>query len=150
MESPCNRPCRNSLRREPPYPQQAPSSPSRPRTPIVPARADPCVQGGTFQLNVTLPNEYPFKPPVLNFATKIYHPNVTNDDKGSMCLGLLRPDTWKPASKLLDVLVFTMGVLEIPDPDDAVEQGIAAEFKDNRSAWEKKAREWTKTYAKAS
>ncbi|MCJ1396864.1 hypothetical protein MMC11_000054 [Xylographa trunciseda] len=103
---------------------------------------------GTFRLTLTLPPDYPFKPPTLNFTTKIYHPNVTNDDKGSMCLGLLRPDEWKPSSRIRDVLVFARGLLLEPVPEDAVEQGIAAEYRAERAAWEKKAREWTARYAK--
>jgi ubiquitin-protein ligase len=86
---------------------------------------------------------------VLNFTTKIYHPNVSNDDKGSMCLGLLRPDTWKPSSKLGEVLRFAYAVIETPDPDDAVEQSIAREYKDEKANFEKQAKEWTKKYAKA-
>ena len=65
-----------------------------------------------------------------------------------MCLGLLRPDTWKPSSKLSEILRFAMGIIEKPDLDDAVEQSIAAEYRDNKSQWEKNAKEWTKKYAK--
>jgi len=104
--------------------------------------------GGTFVLILTLPPTYPFKPPLLSFQTKIYHPNVSNDDKGSMCLGLLRPEAWKPATKIADVLRFTMQLLHEPNPDDAVEQSIAAEYRDKRTDWEKQARDWTKKYAK--
>lgn len=95
-----------------------------------------------------LPKEYPFKPPTLSFKTKIYHPNVTNDDKGSMCLGLLRPDEWKPSSKIDTVLAFARGLLLEPQPDDAVEQGIAREYKENKKEFLKTAKAWVKQYAK--
>ena len=101
-----------------------------------------------FQLALTLPTEYPFKPPTLAFRTKIYHPNVTNDDKGSMCLGLLRPDEWKPSSKIDTVLAFARGLLAEPQPDDAVEQNIAHEYKDNKKEFLKNARAWVKHFAK--
>ncbi|MCJ1276622.1 Ubiquitin-conjugating enzyme E2 L3 [Puttea exsequens] len=105
-------------------------------------------EGGVFNLRLSLPNEYPFKPPTLSFKTKIYHPNVTNDDKGSMCLGMLRADEWKPSSKIDAVLIFAKGLLMEPQPDDAVEGSIAREYKENRKEFLKNAKTWTKQYAK--
>ena len=105
-------------------------------------------EGGVFTLHLSLPNEYPFKPPTLSFKTKIYHPNVTNDDKGSMCLGMLRPDEWKPSSKIEAVLTFAKGLLSEPQPDDAVEGNIGREYKENRKDFIKTAKAWTKQYAK--
>ena len=95
-----------------------------------------------------MPVEYPFKPPTLSFHTKIYHPNVSNDGSGGMCLGLLRPDQWKPNSKINTVLLFVRQILQEPQPDDAVEQNIAAEFKNDKKTFTKNAKEWTKKYAK--
>lgn len=93
-----------------------------------------------------MPASYPFKPPTLTFHTKIYHPNVAND--GGMCLGLLKPDQWKPSSKLNTVFVFVRQILMEPVPDDAVEQEIAAVYKNDRKKFDKNAKEWVKKYAR--
>lgn len=105
-------------------------------------------QNGTFLIKLHLPIEYPFKPPSVSFATRIYHPNVTNDDKGSMCLGMLRSDEWKPSSKVAAVLQFARQLMEEPMPDDAVEARIAEQYKNDRKRYEEVARDWTRRYAK--
>ena len=35
-------------------------------------------EGGTFQIDVRLASDYPFKPPIMKFDTKIWHPNVSS------------------------------------------------------------------------
>lgn len=50
------------------------------------APSDSAYDGGKFTLLLSLPQDYPFKPPSLRFMTPIYHPNVTND--GADPLGL--------------------------------------------------------------
>lgn len=109
---------------------------------------DSVYEGGNFKILVALPKDYPFKPPGVSFKTKIYHPNVSNDDRGAMCLGMLRPDEWKPPNKIKDVLALVRTVLAAPQPDDAVETGIAEQFKNDRSAFDKNARDWVERYAK--
>ena len=52
---------------------------------------------GAFKIDLNFPTEYPFKPPILTFATPIYHPNV--DDKGQVCLPIIHATNWKPATK---------------------------------------------------
>lgn len=37
-----------------------------------------------------------------------------------------------------------------PNPDDAVEAKIAEQYRDDRAAYEKEAREWVKRYATAA
>ena len=99
---------------------------------------------------MTLPPNYPFKPPTVTFKTKIYHPNVSNDsppNSGMMCLGMLRDNEWKPSTKMNAVLEFIRQLLREPDPDDAVEAKIAEQYKADKASYEKEAREWTKRYA---
>src|ERR1700733_16283768 len=50
--------------------------------------------GGVFFLLIHFPIDYPFKPPKVNFTTRIYHPNINSN--GSICLDILR-DQWSPA-----------------------------------------------------
>lgn len=103
--------------------------------------------GGKFKILVNLPVEYPFKPPTINWQTKIYHPNVTNDDKGSMCLGILRDGEWKPNSTLHAALEYVRQLLVEPNADDAIEQAVGREYKEDRKEFIKKAKKWTKDYA---
>ena len=84
----------------------------------------------------------------MSFRTKIYHPNVSNDDKGSMCLGLLRAEEWKPPNKVVSVLRLIQTLLIEPTPDDAIEPSIANEYRENRKQFEKNAQDWVKRYAK--
>lgn len=53
-----------------------------------------CYAEGVFFLAIHFPTDYPFKPPKVNFTTRIYHPNINSN--GSICLDILR-DQWSPA-----------------------------------------------------
>lgn len=97
---------------------------------------------------MSLPKDYPFKPPTISFKTKIYHPNVSNDERGAMCLGMLRADEWKPPNRIKDVLALVRTVLAAPQPDDAVEPSIAEQFKNDRPEFEKIVRNWIERYCK--
>lgn len=65
-----------------------------------------------------------------------------------MCIGILKSDSWKPSSRIPNVLTAIQQLLLEPVPDDAVEQGAAQKFKEDRKAFDKEAKEMTKKYAK--
>lgn len=99
---------------------------------------------------IELPGTYPFAAPKVTFHTRIYHPNVTNDAEGNICIAMLKPDQWKPASKLPAVLEAVQRLLAEPNPDDPLETGIATEFNENPAAYAKQAADFTKRYASAA
>ncbi|KAI1436108.1 ubiquitin-conjugating enzyme [Xylaria sp. CBS 124048] len=106
--------------------------------------------GGTFKINVAFPSDYPFKPPQVNFATRIYHPNVTNDAHGNICLAILKPESWKPASRIRAILDALRQLLIEPNPDDPLEARIADEYRNNRSEFEENAKSYVIRYAKSA
>ena len=35
-------------------------------------------EGGTYKIDIKIPNDYPFRPPIMKFDTKVWHPNVSS------------------------------------------------------------------------
>lgn len=100
--------------------------------------------GGVFFLTIHFPTDYPFKPPKVNFTTKIYHPNINSN--GSICLDILRSQ-WSPALTISKVLLSICSLLTDPNPDDPLVPDIARLYKTDKKKYIELAREWTKKYA---
>ncbi|KAI6650372.1 Ubiquitin-conjugating enzyme E2-17 kDa [Oopsacas minuta] len=96
--------------------------------------------GGVFFLAIHFPTDYPFKPPKLNFTTRIYHPNINSN--GSICLDILRSQ-WSPALTVSKVLLSICSLLCDPNPDDPLVPDIARTYKTDRAKYNKLAQEWT-------
>lgn len=43
-------------------------------------------EGGTYKIDIKIPTDYPFRPPVMKFETKVWHPNVSSQTVSS-CTG---------------------------------------------------------------
>jgi ubiquitin-conjugating enzyme (huntingtin interacting protein 2) len=48
-----------------------------------PGPPDTPYEGGTYIVDIKIPSEYPFRPPVMKFDTKLWHPNVSSQ---TVCL----------------------------------------------------------------
>eukprot|EP01084_Bolivina_argentea_P288857 495859_1 len=112
---------------------------------IVGAQGTP-YQNGQYDLKIVFPMNYPFKPPKIQFLTKIYHCNI--NDKGGISCDILK-DSWSPAmttSKLLMLLQLCM--ITGGDVMDPLVPNIAKLMRTNITQFLKIACEWNIKYAK--
>ncbi|GEQ71095.1 hypothetical protein JCM33374_g4776 [Metschnikowia sp. JCM 33374] len=100
---------------------------------------------GVFKVDINIPNEYPFKPPVMKFLTKIYHPNISSVT-GAICLDILK-DAWTPILTLKSSLISLQSLLQSPEPNDPQDAEVAKHYISNKAGFEDTAAYWTKVYA---
>ena len=106
--------------------------------------SDTPYEEGVFFLKICLPTDYPFKPPKVNFCTKIYHCNVNSN--GSICLDILK-DQWSPSLTISKVLLSITSLLSDPNSDDPLTPEIAKLYKKDKVKHDQRAKEWTLKYA---
>jgi ubiquitin-conjugating enzyme E2 A len=58
-------------------------------------------EGGVFRLRIKIPDDYPNKPPTVEFTNRMFHPNIYNN--GAICLDLLQKG-WSALYDCLAVL----------------------------------------------
>merc|ERR1712083_1076918 len=102
-------------------------------------------EGGTFQVEIKIPDTYPFNPPKVKFVTKVWHPNISSVT-GAICLDILK-DQWAAAITLRTVLLSIQAMLAAPEPDDPQDAVVARQYQENNQIFKATAQHWAAAYA---
>ena len=79
--------------------------------------------------------EYPNKPPVVRFLSKMFHPNVYAD--GGICLDILQ-NRWSPTYDVSAILTSIQSLLDEPNPNSPANSVAAQLYQENRREYEKR------------
>lgn len=112
-----------------------------------PGPPDSPYAGGAFQVDIVIPEMYPFKSPVMKFDTKIWHPNVSSVT-GAICLDTLGAG-WSPVGTIKMALISLRMLLESPNPKDPQDAEVAKMLMDSPAQFAQKAHDWSVKYAGA-
>lgn len=107
-------------------------------------------EGGSYQGILTIPKEYPMKPPQVKFTSKLFHPNVYHD--GKLCISILHEGTdvtgyehelerWRPINNIRTVFISIISLLHDPNADSAANIDAAKLWRDDKEAYLKRIKD---------
>ena len=96
-----------------------------------------CTLGGTFQLLLEFTEDYPSKPPVVRFITKMFHPNIYAD--GKICLDILQ-NQWSPIYDISAILTSIQSLLSDPNPASPANAEASQIYERDRREYNKRVR----------
>ncbi|EKJ74652.1 hypothetical protein NXS19_002552 [Fusarium pseudograminearum] len=112
-----------------------------------PAPPDTPYSGGTYTIDIQIPDQYPFKAPSMRFDTKIWHPNVSSQT-GAICLDTLSSN-WSPVQTIKTALLSLRMLLECPNPKDPQDAEVAKMMMESPERFAAKAHDWAVQHAGA-
>jgi ubiquitin-conjugating enzyme (huntingtin interacting protein 2) len=104
--------------------------------------------GGMYNVDITIPDQYPFKAPQMVLSTKIWHPNISSQT-GAICLDTLSSG-WSPVQTIKTALLSIRMLLEVPNPKDPQDAEVASMLKDDPPLFARTAHHWAVKYAGAT
>ncbi|KAF3027440.1 hypothetical protein E8E15_009224 [Penicillium rubens] len=104
-------------------------------------------EGGTYNIDIKIPTDYPFRPPTMKFETKVWHPNVSSQT-GAICLDTLST-AWSPVLTIKSALLSLQSLLSTPEPKDPQDAEVANMLLKSPKEFERVARDWAVVYAGA-
>jgi ubiquitin-conjugating enzyme E2 L3 len=69
------------------------------------------------------------------------------DEKGQVCLPIITPENWRPATKTEQVIQALVALVHDPEPEHPLRGDLAEEYVKERKKFMSKAEEFTKKHA---
>jgi ubiquitin-protein ligase len=106
-------------------------------------------EGGVYTGNITFPSNYPTSPPVVQFKSKLFHPNVYPD--GKLCISILHEgndltgyeheiERWRPIQNIVTIFKSIVSLLYDPNSDSAANPDASKLLRENPEGYFKKIR----------
>lgn len=112
-----------------------------------PGPPDTPYAGGTYTVDIQIPDMYPFKSPVMKFDTKMWHPNISSQT-GAICLDILGSG-WSPVGTIKTALLSLRMLLEAPNPKDPQDAEVAKMMMEDHEFFACVAHDWAVKHAGA-
>ena len=96
--------------------------------------------GGIFKLTIQFSEDHPYKPPVIEFVSKMFHPNIFERD-GKVNLDILSIRNWTPALTVSSLLISIQSLLDDPNPHESANRIAGDLFMTNKQEYLKEVRE---------
>ncbi|KAI9103118.1 lesswright [Phlyctochytrium arcticum] len=92
------------------------------------------------------PDDYPQKPPKVQFPAKFFHPNIY--PSGTVCLSILDEEKdWKPSITIKQILLGIQDLLNDPNLDSPAQQDAYVMLKRDKVAYVKRVKAQAREYA---
>ncbi|KAE8346217.1 hypothetical protein BDV24DRAFT_92565 [Aspergillus arachidicola] len=111
---------------------------------------DNLYNGGTFQVHLSFPLEYPHKPPKMKFRDPMFHPNISPEGEVHISVLHLREDEkygyesaagcWSPTQTPESVLLSVKSMLYSPDDRSPVNIEAARRRREDPAGYSKMVR----------
>jgi ubiquitin-conjugating enzyme E2 G1 len=111
---------------------------------------DSSYSGGAYKGILSIPKEYPHKPPQVKFTTKLFHPNVYTD--GKLCISILHEgidttgyenklERWSPLNNIRTIFISIISLLYDPNAESAANIDAAKLWRENKDAYNKRIKD---------
>ena len=94
-------------------------------------------ENGIYELKLTIPCNYPVKPPKIRFITEIFHPNIYKN--GDICIDILQ-DQWSQVMSIEKLLISIRSLLNEPNVNSPANPEAALLYKQHRNEFNQRIR----------